>query len=92
MNLKRRDRWLLVLALLVLMALAALGFGWAGYVMAWIGGLAKAATGAVLAWALGRYLIGIDISAQPDPLTRTIAGLGLCVLIAAGLIAGARAV
>lgn len=92
MNLKRRDRWLLLGTIVALMALfGAFGLGWTGYVLSWFGGLAKAASGGLLGWAIARYLFGLDISAQPDPLTKTIAGLGLCVMVGFGLLAGALA-
>lgn len=92
MNLKRRDRWLLLGSVLLLMALfGAFGLGWTGYVLSWIGGLAKAASGGLLGWAIARYWFGLDISAQPDPITRTLAGLGMCTVVGFGLLAGALA-
>lgn len=88
----RTNRWLLIAALVVVMALCAVVFGWDGYVLAWIGGLAKMLSAGCIGWAVSRYVLGLDLSAITDQRDRTVAALSQAIIIGACMIAGARAV
>lgn len=42
------------------------GLGWDQWVYSWVGSAFKAASGAALGWAIGRYVLQIDISSIRD--------------------------
>lgn len=88
----RRNRWLSIALLVACMAACAFVFGWDGYVLAWIGGLAKMLSAGVIGWAVSRYVLDLDLSAISDQRDRTLAALSQAIIIGACMIAGARAV
>lgn len=91
-RLSRLGRWLLILCACGIAAgIAATpegsgGMGWTSYVQSWIGSIFRAASGGTLGWFASRYVIGLDVSAVPEP-DRPIAALSQALLIAGAAIA-----
>lgn len=62
-----------------------------GYVVGWFGGQFKAMTGGVVGFLFCRKVLKINLSEIPDLQSRSIAGLGCAVVIAAFVVAVAGA-
>lgn len=53
-----------------------------GFVLTWVGTIFKAISAAIVGFYFTRHVLKLDMSAIPDPVARSIAGLGLALIIA----------
>lgn len=85
-------RWIPIAAACLLAAIIALVLlNWEGYVLSWGGSMFKAISGALIGWAISKFVLRLNLSAIPDE-ARPIAALSQAILIAGIAIAVASSV
>lgn len=88
-KLRGLELWVIALIVVTIMLVV---FAAQGYLGRWLGSIGQVATGAVIGWVISRRLLKLNVSEYAEPLHRCLAGLGQCIVIAAGMIGVAVAV